>query len=199
MIRYIVVLTLVLGCFSCQLGKKFHRPEVDLPLSFNNPDSIVSYGSGMFNDTLLTSLIDRALTHNFDMRIAYSKIREMAEQRKISRSELFPQIDARVGGEKKNGLSAGTPKLYARGEVSWELDFWGNIRWRDEAALAAYMQTVEAANVVRLLLISDVAQTYYELLALREEAAIVSQTLEIRKESVRLSKLRFRNWKRKLH
>lgn len=191
MIRYIVVLTLVLGCFSCQLGKKFHRPEVDLPLSFNNPDSIVSYGSGMFNDTLLTSLIDRALTHNFDMRIAYAKVREMAEQRKVSRSELFPQVDVRVGGEKKTGHSAGTPKLFARGELSWELDFWGNIRWRDEAALSAYMQTVEAANVVRLLLISDVARTYYELLALREEAAIVSQTLEIRKESVRLSKLRF--------
>lgn len=191
MIRRILIFGIVLGCCSCRLGKEYNRPDMNLPLSFNKQDSVISYGSGMFNDTLLTSLIDSALSRNFDLRIAYSKVREMAERKRIDRSDLFPHVDLEVGGEKKTGYSSGSPKLFARGELSWELDFWGNMRWRNEAARADYMQTVEAANTIRLLIISEVAETYYELLALKEEASIVSQTIETRKESVRLSKLRF--------
>lgn len=191
MIRYIFVLGLICGCCSCRLGREYSRPDVDLPVSFNKPDSVLSYGSGIFKDTLLINLIDKALSCNFDLKIAYSKVREMAERKRIDRADLFPRLDLEIGGEKKTGYSAGSPKLFGRAELSWELDFWGNIRWRDEAALAAYLQTVEAANAIRLLVISEVAEKYYELLALREEATIVSQTIETRKESVRLSKLRF--------
>lgn len=191
MIRYIFVLGLICGCCSCRLGREYSRPDVDLPVSFNKPDSVLSYGSGIFKDTLLINLIDKALSCNFDLKIAYSKVREMAERKRIDRADLFPRLDLEIGGEKKTGYSAGSPKLFDRVELSWELDFWGNIRWRDEAALAAYLQTVEAADAIRLLVISEVAEKYYELLALREEATIVSQTIETRKESVRLSKLRF--------
>src|SRR3989442_13794604 len=50
--------------------------------------------------------------------------------------------------------------------MSWELDIWGRIRRATEAARANLLATEDARRGVWLTLVSDLAQTYFELLAL---------------------------------
>ena len=72
--------------------------------------------------------------------------------------------------------------------MSWELDLWGNKRWANERGKAQFMAGIENRRALTMSLVADVAQAYYELVALDQELAIVKQTLEARRESVRLAK-----------
>lgn len=72
-----------------------------------------------------------------------------------------------------------------------ELDLWGNLRWANEAGIAAYLQSVEARHALQMTLVAEVAAAYYELCALDQEQDIVRHTLAARREGVRLAKLRF--------
>lgn len=74
---------------------------------------------------------------------------------------------------------------------SWEVDLWGKLRWAGQAALAEYLQSVEGRQALQSALVAQVAQAYFELIALDQELAIVRQTLAARQEGVRLAKLRF--------
>lgn len=46
---------------------------------------------------------------------------------------------------------------------SWELDLWGNLRWARSASIAEYLQSVEAQRALRMTIVSEVAQAYYDL------------------------------------
>ncbi|WP_029905864.1 efflux transporter outer membrane subunit [Prevotella sp. 10(H)] len=198
-LKYILVMFIVLS--SCKIGQKYKQPEMSIPQTFDSGNmstgDISDIGwSTLYTDTVLQSLIDNALLHNKDMLVAVARIKEMAANKRISFANLFPEIGGEVAGQRESLDYGGNNKTYdpevrANLNVSWELDIWGNLRWANEAGVAAYLQTVEAQRALRLTIIAQVAQSYFELKALDRELEIVKQTLEARREGVRFAKLRF--------
>ena len=79
----------------------------------------------------------------------------------------------------------------AKALFSWEVDLWGKLRWERSAALAEYLQSVEAKRALQMTIVAEVAQAYYELVALDTELDIVKQTLKAREEGLRLVRLRY--------
>jgi multidrug efflux system outer membrane protein len=71
------------------------------------------------------------------------------------------------------------------------LDLWGNLRWANEASVAEYLSSVEGQRALMMSLVAEVAEIYFELIALDNELLIVKQTLMAREEGVRLAKIRF--------
>mgnify|MGYP001750521199 FL=1 len=65
------------------------------------------------------------------------------------------------------------------------------MRWKKVAAVAEYLQSVEAQRALRMTIVAEVAQAYYELVALDTELEIVRQTQKAREEGVRLARIRF--------
>ncbi len=57
--------------------------------------------------------------------------------------------------------------------------------------MADFLGSIEAQRALKMSLIAEVAQAYFELVALDNELAIVKQTLNAREEGVRLAKIRF--------
>ena len=57
--------------------------------------------------------------------------------------------------------------------------------------MAQFLGSIEAQRALKMSIISEVAQSYFELVALDNELKIVRQTLKAREEGVRLAKLRF--------
>ena len=62
--------------------------------------------------------------------------------------------------------------------ASWELDIWGRIRRSNEAARATLLATEDARRGVWLTLVSDLAQAYFELLALDVQLQIARNSTE---------------------
>lgn len=193
-----LLLTIVLT--SCKIGKSYTRPDLHLPDSLAQQQDSLSFGDRewweVYTDTTLRNLIDKALVHNKDMLIAAARVKEMAAQKRISTANLLPDIKGTVTGERELENHGGdafkrSDTFEAQLLFSWELDLWGNLRWARSASIAEYLQSVEAQRALRMTIVAEVAQAYYELVALDTELDIVKQTLKAREEGMRIARIRF--------
>ena len=197
---YILLLLAPVLLASCKVGKSYVRPEMALPDSLMQQQDSISIADeqwqAVYTDNTLRNLIARALEYNKDMLVAAARVKEMAAQKRISVANLLPQLDGKIEAEREvenyGGHSRGVGNSYeAKALLSWELDLWGNLRWARSASIAEYLQSIEAQRALRMTIVAEVAQAYYELVALDTELDIVKQTLKAREEGVRLARIRF--------
>ncbi len=202
---YLYILLMLSSLFmwsSCKVGKSYVRPDLNLPEQLDSLQPVDSFSIAekrwweVYADTTLQQLIEKALFQNKDMNVAAAHVREMAAIRRINYANLFPEIGglAYVDKEATNyggGNYANDPEIGAKLTFSWELDLWGKLRWTKKRSVAQFLASLEAQRALQMSIVSEVAQTYFELVALDNELDIVRQTLEARKEGVRLAKIRF--------
>jgi multidrug efflux system outer membrane protein len=74
--------------------------------------------------------------------------------------------------------------------LSWELDIWGRLRRLSEAARARYLASEEGRRAVGVSLVSDVMESYFQLLEQDLELEIGRKTLGLAKDSLNLVDLR---------
>jgi multidrug efflux system outer membrane protein len=147
----------------------------------------------VFQDQQLQDLIRTALQHNYDVRLAATRILEAQAQVGITRADQLPTISG--GVQAVNQRSART-KFFPAFEMSsnqvdlslaWELDFWGKYRRATESARANLLATQWAREAVISTLVSDVAAAYFQLRELDLELEISRRTLASRRDSLRLT------------
>jgi outer membrane protein, multidrug efflux system len=148
-----------------------------------------------FQDVRLKSLVEAALVHNRDLRVAVLRIEQARAQYGIQRADQFPAISGELSGSRTPRPGGGITSVYQAGlaVTAYELDFFGRVRSLKEAALNDYLATEEGRKTAQITLIASVANAYFSILASEELLDITRQTLATREESVRLSKLRFDN------
>ncbi len=99
----ILLLGLLAG--SCKLGGEYVRPELNLPEKIEGIQDSVNISEikwwELYQDTVLQQLIRRTLENNKDMQIAVARVKEMMEMKRIGRAGLFPQIDAKIAGQRE--------------------------------------------------------------------------------------------------
>lgn len=199
-----IYIVLVLMFFtSCKVGQKFEKPEMQLPETLSKKQLAGDSACiadlkwwDVYSDTILQKLIRKTLDNNKDIKKAAACVEELAALKRIDLANLFPQFDANIYANKEGSNYGGDnykgdPEFGAKATVSWELDLWGNLRWAKDKSKAQFLASVEAQNALRMSIIADVAQAYFELVALDNELAIVKQTLNARQEGMRIAKLRF--------
>ncbi len=197
---YSLIFLSILFFSSCKIGKNYIRPNLNLPDSLALNQDTLSLGNqdwwNLYTDSTLQTLITKALDHNKDLLIAASRIKEMAERKRISIANLLPEVRGNLTVERETENHGGDARkdsetFEAQLLLSWELDLWGNLRWGKSVSLAEYLQSIEAQRALRITIISEVAQAYYELVALDTELEIVRQTLKAREEGMRLARIRY--------
>jgi outer membrane protein, multidrug efflux system len=149
----------------------------------------------VLQDTTLTALERRALRENRDLEIAQGRIREYRAAATVARSGFFPSLSLN-GSVSRNKVAFGTLAIpaytawRATGDVSWELDFfgWGPKLTAANADLAAQEAYERAAALV---LVSEVASGYLQLLELDQEQATAQQTLASRQATLDLARQRY--------
>lgn len=162
-----------------------------------------------FNDPVLSDLIDTALINNADLNIALQKIEIARAGVKNAKGALVPQISAATnGGIRRFGrytmdgagnistemtpgkiVPVNLPDMFLGFQSSWELDLWGKLKSRKQSAINQLLASTEGAKAVTAALVSDIAVSYYELLALDHELEIISQTIQRQKDAIEVVKL----------
>lgn len=200
--RFAWVLVAAFSLAGCQLGKHYTRPELELPqtLDGNLSDdsaSLADYSwQQIYTDTMLQALIHRTLAYNKDMLMAAARVKELAAMKRIDFANMFPAVGLKVYGEKE-GENYGGDHYKPSNEfdlklgATWELDLWGKLRWTRDASMAAFVGSIENQRALQMSLIAQVAQAYFELVALDNELAIVRQTVDARRESLHLARIRY--------
>jgi multidrug efflux system outer membrane protein len=185
----------------CAVGPNYKRPPVSAPQTFRGETEVStnSFASlpwwQVFHDDNLQSLIRLALTNNYDLRIAVTRVEQARAIAAGARSQFFPQLNyAGTAGQGQNvsGNSAPSPtgtsgRVYAAdANASWEIDLWGRIRRLNESARAQFLASQEARRDVMISLVAQVAQNYFQLLALDRQLEIARRSTNSFGESLKL-------------
>ena len=188
------------GCFS--LGPDFKDPEWDGPESWSGDKPVASpFPDGapwwsVFNDPVLDALESELLAQNPSLAAAVARLDASAAQLGITRSGLAPSADfsASAAYDRQSGEAHGSNEfddnpawLYTTGVAfSWELDFWGRVRRKVEAASADVASSMEDVRDARRLLAAQLATSYITLRTLQarldyahKNDNLQSNTLEI--------------------
>jgi multidrug efflux system outer membrane protein len=205
----VLVLLSALFTASCTFGPNYKRPVVETPQTYRGAATTAGTTSladvkwfDLFRDEALTTLVNEALTRNFDVRIAAERVLQARAAYGITRSNQFPTVGAGVdvvaARASRRGAAAGVPDeadtdvsyTQAGFSLGWELDVWGRLRRLSESARAQYLATEEARRGVTATLVADVSETYLLLRGLDYELAVARRTREIATDNLRLTETR---------
>ena len=192
----------------CAIGPNYKRPVVAEPATFRGQATAeaASFADApwweTFQDPALQALIQEALRNNYDVGIAAARVQEARGGFSVARSELFPSVDygatagrARLplgGLNLPNGTDHRTDDFFVGTmSMSWEIDIWGRVRRSNEAARATLFATEDARRGVWLTLVSDLAQAYFQLLALDVQLQVAQSSTQAYQGTYELFQDRF--------
>jgi len=198
--KTLVVVVMATTLQSCFVAKDYTRPELQetehLYRTDNLPQDSLSMADvswkDMFSDTYLKQYIEEGLQNNLDIRVAIQQIAAAEAYMKQGKAGYFPTLNANAQvthqelseNSQFGGLFSSLDQYELSANLSWEADIWGKIRSNKRAGEASYLQTVAAHQAVKTQLVSAIASTYYQLLALDAQLEITNQTIATRDSSV---------------
>jgi outer membrane protein, multidrug efflux system len=190
----------LLALGACNVGPNYERPKVVSPDAFRGAGASQTSladekWSVLLPDAALRQLVQSALRHNYDLRIAANRVLQAEAELGITDASKFPQLGAAAAvGAQRTRQFTGTPDTVASyqlaGTLAWELDFWGKFRRASEAARAQLLGSEWARRAVVTSLVSAVASGYFRLRALDRQLEISQRTLSTRQESLRLTQVK---------
>lgn len=150
----------------------------------------------LFADADLQLLIQEGLNQNLDLKQAIERIKIAEATLNQSRSALLPnlQADFNVSDNKQSKAGVNLPtgmnanlqnqSYKAQLSTSWEADIWGKLNSAKRSAYASLLQSDAVKRAVQTQLIANIANTYYNLLALDKQLEITIQTIKSRTNNV---------------
>jgi len=188
----------------CTVGPDYKRPSTDLPAAWPVSAAEAPISARwwtLYADPQLNLMVEEALAHNSDLRLAAARVDEARAGLTITRADSLPSVTAGAGAarnrisERSGTFFPGIPTEYNDYTVSlsasWEIDFWGRYRRATEAAKAELLASASARDAVQLSLISDVVRSYFVLRALDAQVDITRRTIATRHESLDLQRMRY--------
>ncbi len=204
----------LVGLYSCVPTREIRDENTSVPENYQN-QSTDTLNTGLvqwrefFKDPNLVALIDTALVKNQELNIMLQRVDMAKNVIQARKGEYLPFVNFQAGAEvekvgeyTRNGAVEKNLEIkegeefpepltnYGFGAfATWELDVWKKLRNEKKAAVYEYLSSVEGKNFMVTNLVSEVAASYYELMALDNELAIIDQNLEIQQNALRMVKL----------
>ncbi|MEW5802538.1 MAG: efflux transporter outer membrane subunit [bacterium] len=190
------IMVLFAGCAA--VGPDYVTPDLTAPGKWStelsgglisaplDPQAMASWWTTL-NDPVLTSLIERAVSGNLDLRKSRARLVEARARRGISGADRFPTlktsgsvIRSRSGDKERTLFNAGF-------DADWELDLFGRVRRSQEAAEADLEASRENMQDVLISLLAEVALNYLEVRSFQTRLSIASKSLKVQEETYMLT------------
>lgn len=184
-----------------------------VPAAFSNSTDSTNIAKtkwkSFFTDANLATLIDSALQKNQELNIMLQEISIANNEVRARKGAYLPMLNIGAGaGVDKTGLytSRGasdaanfiTPgkkvpdalgNFIIGANVSWEVDIWKKLRNSKKSAIYKYLSSVEGKNFMVTNLIAEIANSYYELMALDNQLSLLNQNITLYENSLEIVKL----------
>lgn len=173
--RCALALTVLALLAACAPPLQLQQPDAGVPppllLSRTAPadegDSRLVHWRQFFKDRRLHALIEAALAHNRDLRIAAARVEEARAQWALAKAERWPALQLNVQGTLQRSVPASLDTGPARRvdlgltASSFEIDFFGRLASLSDAARANYLASAEARRAAELTLVAQIAELYH--------------------------------------
>jgi outer membrane protein, multidrug efflux system len=208
-ILIVCVSTLLAGCISPLKQRQENRTT---PVSYNHSQDTANTASikwkDFFADPYLEALIDTALKNNQEFNIILQEINIAQNEVRARKGEYLPFINLGAGagvekvgrytrfGSTEENLEVRPgekfpdplPDYYFGANASWEVDIWKKLRNAKKSAVLRYLSTIEGKNFMVTNMIAEIANSYYELMALDNLLEILRQNIQIQQNALEIVK-----------
>ena len=149
-----------------------------------------------FHDENLNSLVESALEKNTNLRIAYLNLEKAKASLGIAEADLLPGVNLNVSYTKAKTSGetyTGQPQTRYRSSsinlgLNYEIDLWGRVRNSVLAANENLNASKFDYDSARLSLSSSVAKSYFALVSLNMQEAVLKETLKTYEDTLALRK-----------
>ncbi|MFT3964931.1 MAG: efflux transporter outer membrane subunit [Sphingobium sp.] len=199
---------------ACSLAPRYERPAAPVPASWPVGDAYLLQSEAsvpalsyrdIFRDPRLQSLVEQALVHNRDLRVAAANLAAARAQVRVTRAAQFPEIGVTATGSRSEGgtgtntATGATTQTVSRtswalsgGVSAFELDLFGRLANATAADRQTALATEAAARTVRLGLVADIANAWSTHAADAELLRIAEDTAASARRSVELTAARLK-------
>lgn len=210
----LVSMMLLFGMSSCVPALKVKTENSATPNQYaiNSADTTNSAAinwKDFFTDEYLTTLIDSALANNQELNITLQEINMLNNEVLAKKGEYLPFLNykAALGADKRARytnigaseanleIAPGVETPEPLGDIlggtyfNWEVDIWHKLRTAKQSAVMSYLASVEGKNFMVTNLVAEIANSYYELLALDNQLAILQRNIEIQQNALHIVEL----------
>jgi multidrug efflux system outer membrane protein len=179
---------LVAGMAGCASHPAQRPPPIKVPAAWTAAPA-ASDGAPLTQDWFrafgspeLDSLITSAYAENLDVQAADARLRQADARARAAGAALLPQIDAQGNATNFRGHSSAGSAVetdWTAGiAASYEIDFWGKKRAARESAVALRRASEADRALLMLSTVTSIADSYFQVLALREQIAFAQQTAD---------------------
>ncbi len=211
---YCYTIPFILLLSSCvNLNQTVREPDTQVPEYFAQSIDTTSVADfqwrNYFKDAYLQALIDSALVNNQELNIFLQEIEISKNEIRARSGEYLPSVGIGFGsGLDKEGLYTrngavdeqlsikdGQPfpgllsDFVLEATTSWEVDIWRKLRDAKDASVNLYLARIEGKNFFITKLVSEIAENYYELLALDNFLQTINENVELQSKALRSVKL----------
>ncbi|WP_417886355.1 TolC family protein [Zunongwangia sp.] len=195
-----------------EVPENFHNSDSLQEKKNNSEDSLTAAKTNwkdFFKDPNLVALIETALQNNQELNIILQQLQIAKNEIKARKGEYLPSVSLQAGGgiekagkytrdgavEENLDIKEGKafpeplPDFKAGLHAQWEVDIWSKLHNAKKAAVMNYLASVEGRNFMVTNLIAEIANSYYELLALDNQLKITKNTIDIQNRALRIVKL----------
>ncbi|MFT3762989.1 MAG: efflux transporter outer membrane subunit [Pseudoxanthomonas sp.] len=154
-----------------------------------------------FGDPLLERLVDAALLHNHDLRIAWANYRQANALLRGARYDALPTLtagaeaaDVRGSADQLPGVDrAGRDYDQYQGSIgfNWELDLFGRIRRGVEAQRAETAASAEDLAAMQVAVVGELARSYFQLRGWQEQLRIAGENADNQARTLQLLQARY--------
>ena len=211
--KYVLISCGFLLFVGCASPLKERKENKTVPASFNNSQDTVNTAKmkwkEFFTDPYLEVLIDTALKNNQEYNITLQEIIIAQNEIRARKGEYLPFVGLGAAGgvdkvgeytrngavEKNLNIKDGTKfpdpltDMMFGANASWEVDIWKKLRNAKKSAVLRYLGTVEGRNFMVTNIISEIATSYYELMAFDNQLEILRQNIEIQQNALDIVKM----------
>jgi len=203
-VKVLLATVIALSLGGCSLAPTVEKPEPSVPENWSSARLSADEKLPLdwwrgFGDPALVTLVEEALGANSDLQLAAARVAEARARLTGQQAEQYPLLEVegsavRQGPSEEvvNSAGGGQPfnDIQVGGVLSYELDLWGRLANASEAARARLLASAANREAVRLAVIGEVANGYFNLRALDRQIDITERTVSSRRESVALQRAR---------
>lgn len=207
------IAVMILALAGCQASRTATKVESKVvPSTFGSSGDSATIArmdwKQYFSDPHLVALIDSALDKNQELNITLQEIEILRNEVRARKGEYLPTVGLGVAaGLEKEGRYTRHGAVDEHEEIlpgrrfpeplenyevavlaSWEVDIWRKLRNSRKAAALRYLAGGEGKNFLVTNLIAEIASSYYELMALDNQLAIIQQNIEIQSGALQVVK-----------
>ena len=184
-----IMLALAAGLASgCTMGPEYVRPSAAEPAAYKElagwtpaqPQDEQPRGPWweIFGDRGLDALAEQVIAANQNLKVSEAKFRQARALAAQARSGYFPLVTGSASSQRSRNAGGGTSTAHALSfDGTWEADLWGRVRRTVEASEAGAAASAADLESVRLSLVAELAQDYFQLRAADTQQRLLDETV----------------------